>query len=124
MQLSLSEVQVEEYRDILTELIASLNKSNNGAHAKIVQNILDTLNEKDYVGVIRKLNSVEMWDGSGAVWEIYIEGIELREHFESAIIRLISLMERTKILGGGIKPIKRIFEKNRTANNVLKHLKR
>lgn len=53
-----------------------------------------------------------MWGGSGSVWEVHIESQIAAEEFERKILELITLMENTKIIGKGIRPIKTIFEEN------------
>ena len=53
-----------------------------------------------------------MWGGSGAVWEVYIENKVEAKVFEKEIINLINLMEKSKILGRGKKPNKKIFINN------------
>jgi len=112
MHLELTNADISEYIEILNEIIVSLKQSENNDHAKIVHEILEKLAQNQIDEFISKLNSVEMWGGSGAVWEVFIEDNKLQARFENAIIRLINLMERTQILGGGIKPIRRIFKKN------------
>lgn len=62
---------------------------------------------------IQRLNSVDIWGGAGAVWEVYFEDESLTSDFENAIIDLIDLMEETNVLGRGIKRIRKIFRENR-----------
>ena len=52
-----------------------------------------------------------MWGGSGAVWEVYFEDKNLQRKFSFEMLQLINLMEKTKVLGSGIKPLKKLFEK-------------
>lgn len=59
---------------------------------------------------VKATNSLDMWGGSGAVWEVYIGAAEEAKTFESEMVKLIDLMEESNILGSGIKPIRRIFK--------------
>ena len=44
------------------------------------------------------MNSVEMWGGFGAVWEVNIENADLQRKFQTVIIDVINIIEETKIL--------------------------
>jgi len=61
---------------------------------------------------VKLINGIDMWGGAGAVWEVHIENKVDAKTFENEMLRLINLMEKTKVLGKGIKPIRRIFENN------------
>jgi hypothetical protein len=72
---------------------------------------MQNLITEDYHIFIDNINSVNMWGGSGAVWEVYFENQDIQRKFNFEILELINLMEKTKILGSGIKPLKKLFER-------------
>lgn len=108
-------VVLEERSNYLSEMAALkqiLNSSRNYAQASFIQKLMDLFSSDDIFNFIKLLNGVEMWGGSGPVWEVYIEDKIQAEEFETSILSLIRLMEKTKIMGGRITPIKKIFEEN------------
>lgn len=53
-----------------------------------------------------------MWGGAGAVWEVYFENGDDMFAFEKDVATLINLMETVKIVGRGVKPIRKLFIQN------------
>jgi hypothetical protein len=77
---------------------------------------MEFFRNEDFHEFLNLINGIDMWGGSGAVWEVYIENkIDVKE-FESQMLKLILLMENTKIMGRGIQPIKKLFEENISLN--------
>lgn len=103
----------DNYVFILKKLFVLLEKTENYDQANVIQKLIDTIGIDDFHEFFNLVNGVDIWGGSGAVWEVYIENKMDAREFESQMIKLILLMESTKIVcRKGIKPIKRIFEKN------------
>lgn len=102
----------DKYIRILSRIFEILNESSNKVQADYIGKILNILKQKDYNKFRFLVNSIDMWGGSGAVWEVYIENKAMAREFEAEIVRLIDLMERTKVLCRGIKPIRKLFRKN------------
>jgi hypothetical protein len=102
----------QQFITTLTRLFQILTKSGLNEHGMVIQTSLDKLKHNDIEGFIKSINSIDMWGGSGAVWEVYIEDKKEMKNFESEIIKLIDLMEDSKILERGIKPIRKIFKEN------------
>lgn len=111
-QIALVAKEQEVFLSILKSLLEILQRTEQYYQAEIVRNLIELCNNGKFELLIESVNSVEMWGGSGAVWEIYIENRQASIEFEKKMIELIDLMKSTKILGRGIKPIRRIFEKN------------
>lgn len=107
---------VYQYRDdffsILMTLFDHLKKNGHNSQADFIEELIQLLNQENFSLFIQSLNGVNMWGGAGAVWEVYIEDKESSKEFEKSVIKLINIMEQTKILGKGIKPIRKLFEKN------------
>ena len=97
---------------VLTAIKEILQHSANNAKSDFVYKLIDLLNQNNISLFVKLINGVDMWGGSGAVWEVYIEDKKTSTKFEKEMLSLINLMEKTKIIGKGIKPIKEIFEDN------------
>ena len=102
----------ESFLSILIVLAKLLNNSGNNAQSEFVYKLIEQIDENNLAQFVNLVNGVGMWGGAGAVWEVYIENKNEAKEFEKEIIRLISLMEKTKIIGKGIKPIKKNCEDN------------
>ena len=100
-----------KYLDTLKNIEAILRKEELFGQENIVKNLMQNLITEDYQIFIDKINSVDMWGGSGAVWEVYFENQDLQRKFNFEMLELINLMEKTKILGSGIKPLKKLFQR-------------
>lgn len=102
----------EFFLSILTALIKLLKNSGNSAQSEFVCKLIELINQNYFSQFVKLINGVDMWGGAGAVWEVYIENKNEAKEFEKEMLSLISLMEKTKIIGKGVKPIKKIFEEN------------
>ena len=102
----------ENYKKILSKLCVFLKAGTHTDQENYVQKLFDLISQKKIAEFIKSINSVDMWGGAGAVWEVGFEDSNISREFEVEIIQLILLMEKSKILGNGIKPIMKIFEKN------------
>jgi hypothetical protein len=98
-----------EFISTLTKLSQILEKADCKGQAEIASTIVDLLQNENFNEFLRLINGVDMWGGSGAVWEVYIEDPKDARDFETAIVRLIDIMEASGILGRGIKPIRKAF---------------
>jgi hypothetical protein len=101
---------------ILTVLTKLLKDSGNNAQCQFLHKLIELLHHNELSSFVKQINGVGMWGGSGAVWEVHIEDKSLATEFESTILDLINLMEKAKIIGKGIKPIKKLFEDNLKLN--------
>lgn len=80
------------------------------SQANVIDNLTQNLIAEDYQIFINDINSVDMWGGSGAVWEVHFENKTLQRKFNIEMIELINLMKITKVLGSGIEPLKKLFK--------------
>jgi hypothetical protein len=102
----------QSFLSILNRLKEYLKNASLNHQAQVVQKVIDLLYLQNFDQFVKLINSVDMWGGSGAVWEVYIENKEQTKSFEKDIINLIDLMEKTNILGNGIRRIRKIFKDN------------
>lgn len=102
----------KNFLSILRIIFQLLNKASHNAQAEFIQKIIKLLEQQNISLFIKLINGVDIWGGAGAVWEVHIENKSDAKIFESEMLKLINLMEQTKILGKGIKPIRKIFENN------------
>jgi len=105
-------INCEYFLLILKALFQLLERAGHNSQANFIQNLVEQITQENFSQFKKSINGVNMWGGSGAVWEVYFENKSDEKRFEMEIIKLINLMEETKILGKGIKPIRKIFENN------------
>lgn len=108
----LSDHDLQNYIVILKKILNILSDENLNAQLNIILNLINLIELKRLNEFRETVNGIDMWGGSGAVWEVYIPDKIQALKFESHMIELINLMEATKNLGRGIKPIKKIFMDN------------
>ncbi|WP_437922106.1 hypothetical protein [Sphingobacterium sp. LRF_L2] len=111
-KIELDESDRQRFLIILNDLEDVLNKVDLRSHAKIVNHIAMLLCKHKDEDFVKHLNEKDMWGGSGAVWEVYIDNKSRAKEFEKKMIELIDFMEETKVLGKGVKPIRKIFLQN------------
>jgi hypothetical protein len=102
----------DDFLSVLMTMFELLKENNHNSQAKIIKELIQLIEQENFSSFIQLLNGVNMWGGAGAVWEVYIADKESSKEFEKSVISLINIMEDAKILGKGIKPIRKIFEKN------------
>lgn len=110
--LNLTDKEIQNFLVILSNLSAILIESGNDGQARVTQRLSNLLNERNIKEFVEIINSVDMFGGAGAVWEVYIFDKPLSRNFATEMIKLINLMEETNILGRGIKPIRKTFIKD------------
>ena len=66
----------EEVIKVLENLKNILLKYNYDGQASFLVRILDNVKTRDWLSVKEQLNDVDLWGGSGAVWEVYLSGKE------------------------------------------------
>lgn len=109
MRKKLSLQEKLKYRNILNDIGEILLQLKLSGQYQTINRLLDLLDENKDEIFIKELNSVNMWGGAGAVWEVGIPEKKDEIVFMSKLINLIDFMEATNILGRGIKSIKRIL---------------
>ncbi len=109
----------EHYNKILLALSELLVLSQNMRQATVVNDLIVLLDQEDYNSFLKLINCVDMWGGSGAVWEVGIEDKKNEIAFQTEIIKLITLMEKTKAIQypNRISPISILFKKELSKNH-------
>lgn len=111
VSLELSDKDEQNYLLILNEIFQKLTNTN-PAQAQVIKKLITLILRKNLTQFEKLMNSVEMWGGSGAVWEVFIEDENESRQFEKNMILLINLMEKTNISDRRIRHIRKIFEDN------------
>jgi len=107
---SLSDEELK-FQTTFRNIIQLLESEKHYGQANFVKFIQELLELKKVDEFIKEINSVNMWGGSGAVWEVYFVNKKSERKFQIEIINLIDLMERTKIIVPNINPIRKFFKK-------------
>lgn len=102
----------QDYISTLTSIRESLREGDCIAQSNFVEKLLRLLVVEDTEQFLKEIDTVDMWGGSGAVWEVYIANKELATQFEKSMIDLINLMEETKIADRRMKSIRKLFIEN------------
>ena len=100
-----------EYVETLANIENILREAKIYPQANYVEKTLENLKSENYEKFKKEIKSVNFWGGSGAVWEVYFEDKKLEKKFSVEMIKLIDLMEKSKISNSSIKPLKKLFEK-------------
>ena len=110
--IEFNEITYESFLITLTKLVNILSKAELNAQVQVIVSLIDLLKQRKNEKFVNILNSIDMWGGSGAVWEVHIEDNQNAKKFEMEMINLIDLMEKSNVLGRGIKPIRKLFKEN------------
>jgi len=104
--------QISEWNNTMGKIIVLLSDNSHNAQSEWVREIKESLCSNDKKDFIKKLNSVNMWGGSGAVWEVgNFRTFDEAKEFGKQIIRLVQLMKADKISHGKAKSVSRYFKK-------------
>ena len=98
--------------DNLTRMIELLRDNAFTAQSDAVRRVLSPLLLDNDEVFLKALNSVDMWGGAGAVWEVY--GFETKENereFHKLIVDLIILMKEMGIKNRHAYALLGVFEK-------------
>ena len=112
MNLTLTDKEIKRFFVLLDKLSDILINAGFEPQALILKNLKDLLSNGNVEQFVKIINGVDVFGGSGAVWEVYIIDKKLSQEFEAEMVNLINLMEMTNIMGKGIAPIRKIFIKN------------
>jgi hypothetical protein len=104
--------QIPEWKTTFEKIIVILRDNSHNAQSDWVQKINESLCDNDIDDFIKKLNSVDMWGGSGAVWEVgSFKSRDEEKEFGKLLIRLVELMKVDGISHGKAKSVSRYFKK-------------
>ena len=107
----LSDEEKASLRQTLVDLREILSRFHLG-QSEVVDGVLNLLSENEDEELIKILNGVDFWGGSGAVWEVYIPERESNILFQEKLIELIDKMKQFHIsyaLNGRRRCIKRFM---------------
>ena len=104
--------QRTELNKTFEKMILLLRDNSFSAQADWVQKINESLNKNDISDFIKNLNSVNMWGGSGAVWEVgEFKTKNEEKEFGKQLIKLVELMNNNGISHGKAKAVAKFFKK-------------
>jgi uncharacterized protein YfaS (alpha-2-macroglobulin family) len=101
----------EELETSLKKIISILDQSNNSPQARVMESALNSLktnNEKEFTEISK---SVDLWGGSGAVWEVNIEDKALSKTFYFELLKFTELLKENRISNYGIRSIANFLER-------------
>jgi len=103
-------IEQDKFLPVLDRLIILLRSNSFDGQGELVEKIKDDLLNSDIESFKTKLNSVDMWGGSGAVWEVGgFKTINDEKEFQLEIIKLAELMRKSGIKCSKAQSIKRLF---------------
>ena len=106
------EEEAHQYVDILNAIHEILITENYKGQAEVIKSLLVLLNTKQYSLFAERLTSIDMWGGSGAVWEVGFDDASIERLFQIEIIKLIDLMETTAKVSFKIKRVRTLFKED------------
>lgn len=74
---------------ILTRSVEILRDNAYSAQADAMRKPLQYLHLDDTKNFIKQLNTIDIWGGSGAVWEVWFESKEVEREFMKCIVDLV-----------------------------------
>ena len=75
------EEEAHQYMDILNAIHEILLTENYKGQAEVIKSLLVLLNTKQYSLFAERLTSIDMWGGSGAVWEVGFDDASIERKF-------------------------------------------
>lgn len=101
-------------REILGFIFDILSRNHLTDQAHVVYTLIQLLDASQLKEFATLANAVDMWGGSGSVWEVNINDSNSSKEFELLIINLVDLMEECGIMDRSAKQIRKIFYKNKS----------
>jgi len=92
----------KEVLEIKLELISTLANlkillEKGGLHyyfSDVISSIILDLENNNIKSFEKKIRSIDMWGGAGALWEVHMENRKIMKEFELEIVKLIDLMDQ------------------------------
>ena len=82
---------------ILTRSVEILRDNAYSMQADAMRKPLQYLHLDDTENFIKYLNTVDIWGGSGAAWEVWLEPKEVEREFMQCIVDLVDELKKTGI---------------------------
>ena len=96
---------------ILTRTVEILRDNAYSAQADAMRKPLHYLYLDDTKNFIKYLNTVDLWGGSGAAWEVWLEPKEVEREFKQCIIDLVDELKNSGIKIPRERGIAKLFKK-------------
>jgi len=112
LQRKVVQINEKHFGPVLLKIIDSLHESSNKFQAEYVKQILSAIQRNDVVEFKNKIVSVEMWGGSGSVWEVGGFNSQAAEkEFVVQIVKLIDLMKESGIKSKAARSVRRALQR-------------
>lgn len=113
-------VIVNKYRliEILSKMVEILRDNGYSPQAEAVKKPLQYLYNNDIENFISYLNTVELWGGSGAAWEVYLEPKQVQYEFMKNIVDLVDELGKTGIKIPKERGVTKAFKQELMKNNT------
>lgn len=96
---------------ILTRSVEILRENAYSAQSDALRKPLQYLYLDDKENFIKYLNTVDIWGGSGAAWEVWLEPKEIEREFMQCIVDLVEELNNTGIKIPKERGIAKLFKK-------------
>jgi isoleucyl-tRNA synthetase len=96
---------------ILTRSVEILRDNAYSSQADAMRKPLQYLYLDDTENFIKYLNTVDIWGGSGAAWEVWLEPKEVEKNFMRCIVDLVDELNNTGIKIPRERGIAKLFKK-------------
>jgi hypothetical protein len=100
---------IENLNSVLVKLLNILNKLHYSDQAGFIIQLLDNLDLDDKKDFIKKINDVELWGGSGSIWELEIPDSFEARNFSQILIQLLNEMQNEGILSKRAESIQKLL---------------
>lgn len=95
----------------IKEIILILREFSHNGQADFMDSLLESLEDNDKTKFTNMSKTVDIWGGSGAVWEVWIDIKRREKDFQNYMIKFARLLNDNGISNHGINSIKTLFEK-------------
>jgi len=95
----------------LKDIIKILREFSHSGQADYMDRLFETLTIDDNSKFKLMSQTVDIWGGSGAVWEVWIPDNNKEKEFQKLMISFAKLLLKNGIKNHGITSIKSLFEK-------------
>jgi isoleucyl-tRNA synthetase len=101
----------DKLSQILTKTVEILRDNAYSAQADAIRKPLQCLYLDDTENFIKYLNTVDIWGGSGAAWEVRLEPEEVKNEFMQCIVDLVEELNKTGIKIPRERGIAKLFKR-------------
>ncbi len=96
---------------LIKEIVSILREFSDNGQADYMDRLFESLSNDDKTKFVDMSKTVNIWGGSGAVWEVWIDDRKKEKDFQNAMIKFARLLNDNGIDNHGISSIKTLFEK-------------